>query len=180
MRRVLTRLTMLLGASLMLCVSSGSGVALAGSPPARWQYQEIIPGIHHPKRSSGAAKRHTSTTKSHTSTTSTTAVETPSPPVNEEPTTTVSSPTRHRTARKHHRLRHRHTNKSVKRHVTPKPPTMRRTHVLSARPSHGATGLTAAAATGSGGGSGVWLLVILIVVLVSGSAAGILRYRHTR
>ena len=154
---------MLLGASLMLCVSSGAGVALAGNPtnPASGQYTEVVPpSLHH-----GGTKRRTST-----NTTSTTpTAQTPSTQV--VPTTTGASNT---ITKPHHRATKPRHKKSGK----PRQALSRGARILP-RPNHGAARLTVAAATGSGGGMGVWLLVILILVLVTGSAFGILRYRRS-
>jgi hypothetical protein len=154
----------------MLCVSSVPGVALAAKPrsqptnPAQNQYVEVVPKLNGSKHTPGPAKQHkstgTTTKPSASSTTSAGASETPSTPSDQGTT---------------------HDNtKSRKTKVKPVSTARRGAHVLSSKPAHGTTRLTAAAAAGSGGGMGVWLLVVLILVLVTGSAAGIRRYRRSR
>lgn len=162
----------------MLCVWSGAGLALAGQPtnPAQNQYIEVVPTVHHPKHHSGARTRHRSTTatKSTGSTTTSTGAGVTPTHVDRQPPSTGRSTVHHRTTRPHHKVtRHR-----MKKRASAKLTSGRRAHLLSSKPTHGAARLTMAAATGSGGGMGIWLLVILLLVLVTGSTAGVLRYRR--
>jgi cobalamin biosynthesis Mg chelatase CobN len=169
-KSALTRLALLFGASLMLWMSSGAGVALAGKTTtqptnaAQNQYIEKVPTIHGTKHS---AKRHKSTSAT---TTTRGASETATTHAGEKTTATVVG-THRRT--KHRTTKHRKVTKPAK-----KPAASHRAPAVSSK-DHAATGrLTAAVTNGSGGGISVWLLVVLILVLVSGSAAGILRYRR--
>lgn len=157
----------------MLWMSPGAGVALAHKTttqptnPAQYQYTEKLPTVHGTKHTAG---RHKST-----GTTTTSGGVTPTRHVGNKTTAKGVGATHHR--RKHRRTRH---HRKINTHAKPKPSASQRAHTLSPK-GHGATGrLTAAVTTGSGGGISTWLLVILILVLVSGSAAGILRYRRNR
>jgi hypothetical protein len=148
-------------------MSSGAGVALARKTttqptnPGQYQYVEKVTTIHGKKHT---GKRHTSTSATK-KTTSTGAGETSG---------THAVGTAHHRAKsrkgKHHRIRKR---------VTSKPAASQRAHALSPKSSDGSGRLAAAVTTGSGGGISTWLLVVLILVLVSGSVAGILRYRRS-
>jgi cobalamin biosynthesis Mg chelatase CobN len=157
----------------LVCVASGPGVALAACPACE-QYVVNYPTVRHKKhttrhRSKGAVKPGTTTTAT-TETSSTPAYDQP-------PATGVSAV--HTSTRRHHKNTSRGAKKPHKSKPRHKPASSRRAHALTSKRTHGAARLTVAAATGSGGGIGVWLLVILGLVLVSGSTAGILRYRRT-
>lgn len=159
-KSALTRLTMLCGVSLILCMSSGAGVALAGKCVACNQYIENVPTLHGKHH----GKRHQSTTTSPSSTV---------------PTVSGRHSHKHRTSTAGHHHRHKvlkHRHHRVKKSTKPKSSAGRGSHAIG----QGATGRPAAAVTsGSGGGISPWLIVIVILVLVGGSAAGILRYRRS-
>jgi len=177
-RSALTRLAILFGVSLMLFVSSESGVALAGNGcnhatnPAQCQYTEVVTIIRHRKHSGGTTHRNTATNPTR---------PTNSPGSSETTSTRAQTTSTVRTIKGRHRRHKPHGHR--KSH---KPPVQhgstpgRGGHALASKPTQGVTGLNTAAATGSGGGMGIWLPVILALVLVGGSAAGILRYRHNR
>jgi hypothetical protein len=116
-------------------------------------------------------KRRTST--SATKTTSTGAGETPSTHTGGTTKSTTAGAVHHRA--KSRKGKHRRIRKRVKS----KPAASQRAHALSPKSNDGSGRLAAAVTTGSGGGISTWLLVILILVLVSGSVAGILRYRRS-
>lgn len=179
MKSALTRLPLLLGASLALCVWSGGGLALAAkhkrqpthttakhrrdpTNPAQYQYVETVPTITGHK----GRKPKPSTTPT-----------TPSTPSSGPRTGSGGATTPGVTTPRHHRRAHRGTKKS--RPSKTMTDLHRATHLRGSKRGRSATGLTVAAATGSGGGLGVWLLVILILVLLTGSVVGIIRYRRT-
>lgn len=186
-KAALTRLTILFAASLILCVSSAPGVALAAKTKhhrhhrptnaAQNQYLEKVPPtISGRKHTRGATKRHgsTGTTRTGPSTTrSTGAGTTPSKHVHKDGTATVGHHHKTKSRKtKHHRIKRSRTSTAAQTRLADERSSQHRTH--------GTAGLNTAAATGSGGGVSVWLLVILALVLVSASAAGILRYRRNR
>lgn len=152
----------------MLLMSSGASSALAHKTKkqptnnAQSQYTEVVPPTisgrkHHGRHTSGAGRTtgtgQTSTTHKHTKASSS----------------------------HHHKNRGRKgKHHTTRKHVKHNSAVGNHTGALASKSGHTTGRLTAAVTSSSGGGISVWLLVILILVLVSGSVAGVLRYRRSR